>query len=194
MLMEEVLAFLFRKAREEKMILVLDEYPYVRDVVAGLDSILQSLIDSEKDTSFLKLILCGSSIEVMKSLLDVGNPLYGQVDVTIHLKAMDYYDSALFYPTFSDEDNVRLYRVFGGIPYYNRLIDPTRSVTENIIGLVTAPDARLENEGGMYLKSQRSPTPTKCLRRWRKGFPDSATFFPSLMCPVGRRWLMSWIN
>jgi AAA+ ATPase superfamily predicted ATPase len=82
---------LFRKAREEKMILVLDEYPYVRDVVAGLDSILQSLIDSEKDTSFLKLILCGSSIEVMKSLLDVGNPLYGQVDVTIHLKAMDYY-------------------------------------------------------------------------------------------------------
>jgi AAA+ ATPase superfamily predicted ATPase len=42
----------------------------------------------------LKLILCGSSIEVMQSLLEVGNPLYGRVDVTIHLKAMDYYDSA----------------------------------------------------------------------------------------------------
>jgi AAA+ ATPase superfamily predicted ATPase len=154
--MEEVLTFLFRKARQEKMILVLDEYPYVRNVVVGLDSILQSLIDSEKDASHMKLVLCGSSIEVMKSLLDVENPLYGRVDVTINLKAMDYYDAALFYPTFSEEDKVRLYSVFGGIPYYNRLIDPARSVTENIINLATAPDARLENEVGMYLRSEIS--------------------------------------
>lgn len=36
---------------------------------------------------------------------------------------MDYYESALFYDTFSNEDKVRLYSVFGGIPYYNRLVD-----------------------------------------------------------------------
>ena len=48
---------------------------------------------------------------------------------------MDYYESALFYPTFSDEDKVRLYSVFGGIPYYNRPINSQLSVRENIIEL-----------------------------------------------------------
>ena len=69
---------------------------------------------------------------------------------------MDYYESALFYPSFSNEDKVRLYSVFGGIPYYNRLIDPSLSVHENIIELVSAPGSRLENEVPLYLKSEIS--------------------------------------
>ena len=92
----------------------------------------------------------------MKSLLLRENPLYGRVDRTIDLKPMDYYESALFYPTFSDEDKVRLYSVFGGIPYYNRLINSRLSVRENIIELIASPDARLENEVSMYLKSEIS--------------------------------------
>lgn len=67
---------------------------------------------------------------------------------------MDYFDSSLFYPTFSNEDKVRLYCVFGGIPYYNRLIDPGKSVRDNIIDLVASPGARLENEVMMYLRSE----------------------------------------
>lgn len=37
---EEVLEFLFRQSKKEKMILVLDEYSYLRDRVDGMDSIL----------------------------------------------------------------------------------------------------------------------------------------------------------
>jgi AAA+ ATPase superfamily predicted ATPase len=69
---------------------------------------------------------------------------------------MDYYESALFYDTFSNEDKVRLYSVFGGIPYYNRLIDKNKSVKENIIELIASPGARLENEVSMYLNSEIS--------------------------------------
>lgn len=71
---EELLQFLFKKAGEEKLILVLDEYPYLRDAVAGLDSIVQSIIDHNRDHSGIKFILCGSFIDTMKSLLDSGNP------------------------------------------------------------------------------------------------------------------------
>jgi hypothetical protein len=67
---------------------------------------------------------------------------------------MDYFDSAAFYPEFSDEDKVRLYSVFGGIPYYNRLIDGEKSVRENIIELIASPGARLENEVSMNLKAE----------------------------------------
>jgi hypothetical protein len=92
----------------------------------------------------------------MKSLLARENPLYGRVDLTIDLKPMDYYESAMFYPDFSAEDKVRLYSVFGGIPYFNRLIDASLSVKENIQELISAPGARLENEVSMYLKSEIS--------------------------------------
>ena len=153
---EEVLRYLFEQSKNEKMILVLDEYSYLKDVVKGIDSILQSLIDEYKDVSSLKLILCGSYVDIMKSLVYVHNPLYGRITQTIDLKPMDYYESSLFYPEFSNEDKVKLYSVFGGIPYYNRLIDSNKTVKQNIIDLIASPGARLELEVSMYLKTEIS--------------------------------------
>ena len=151
---EGLLRFLFEKARGEGFVLVLDEYPYLRNTVKGLDSILQNMIDRYRDTSKVKFIICGSHIDIMKSLLDSQNPLYGRIDRTVDLKPMDYYESALFYEGFSLEDRVRLFSVFGGIPHYNRLIDPSLSVRENVINLIASTGSRLENEVSMYLRSQ----------------------------------------
>lgn len=151
---EELLDFLFGKALEKHLVIVLDEYPYLRKSMKGLDSVLQSLLDKYRSTSKASLILCGSYVEVMKSLLEESNPLYGRVDLAINLKPMDYYDSALFYPNFSAEDKVRLFSVFGGIPHYNRLINQSLTVRENVIDLVAEPGARLENEVSMYLSSE----------------------------------------
>ncbi len=154
--MEELLNFLFEKSSKSPFVLVFDEYPYLRGNVKGLDSILQSVIDKHKDTSGIKFIICGSYVDTMKELLAKQNPLYGRIDLTINLKPMDYYESAFFYDSFSEEDKVKLYSVFGGIPYYNRLIDKNKSVKENIINLIASPGARLENEVSMYLNSEIS--------------------------------------
>ena len=153
---DSLLDFIFKISEKEKITLVLDEYPYLRESVKGLDSILQALIDKYRDTSKLKLVILGSYVEVMRSLLEHANPLYGRVDLTIDLKQMDYYESSLFYPAFSNEDKVRIYSVFGGIPYYNRLIDDSKSVKENIIELIASSGARLENEVSLYLNSEIS--------------------------------------
>lgn len=153
---EALLNFIFKKSEEKTIILVFDEYPYLRENVKGLDSIVQSLIDKYKDSSHMKFIICGSYVDTMKELLAKQNPLYGRIDLTIDLKPMDYYESALFYEGFSNEDKVRLYSVFGGIPYYNRLVEADKSVRENIINLIASPGARLENEVSMYLNSEIS--------------------------------------
>ncbi len=153
---ESSLGFLYRHAVEKELIVVIDEYPYIRKVIEGLDSIIQSLIDNNKSSSKLKLILCGSYVETMKSLLSEENPLFGRFDLVMNLKAMDYYESALFYKDFSDEDKVRLYSVFGGIPYYNRRIDSSKTVKQNIIDLIASTDSRFENEVQMHLKSEIS--------------------------------------
>lgn len=152
----DLLEFLFDQARDRGVTLVLDEYPYLRDAVKGLDSILQTSIDTHREDSRLAIVLCGSYVEVMRSLVEHENPLYGRVDLTLELKPMDYHDAAKFYPSFSPEDKVRLYSVFGGIPYYNRLVRQSEGVRENIIELVTEPGARLENEVPSYLGAEIS--------------------------------------
>lgn len=153
---EAALRFVFDRATGEKIVLAIDEYPYLRDVVKGMDSILQVLLDEYRDRSHLSLILCGSYVEVMKSLLERDNPLYGRIDLKINLQPMDYYESAQFYPERSCEDKVRLFSVFGGIPYYNRLIDKNASVRENLIHLILEPNARLEDEVPSHLLSEIS--------------------------------------
>ena len=132
--MEEVFEFLFSYTKDKTMVFVLDEYPYLRSCMKGLDSILQTVIDKHLHTSHLKLIFT--------RILDI--------------KPMDYYDSSLFYPSFSNEDKVALYSVFGGIPYYNRLIDESLSVRENIIDLIASQNGLLLNEVPMYLKNEIS--------------------------------------
>lgn len=153
---EEILEYILKTSNNVNKVLVLDEYSYLRDKVDGMDSILQALIDKYKDVSKLKLIICGSYVDIMQSLIYSHNPLYGRFSKIIDLKQMDYFDSAKFYTDFSHEDKVRLYSVFGGIPYYNRLIDVNKTVRENIIDLIASPGARLELEVSMYLKSEIS--------------------------------------
>ena len=153
---EPLIDYIFSLSTDENLILVLDEYPYLRENVKGLDSILQSLVDKYRDNTKLKLVILGSYVDIMKSLIEHSNPLFGRVDLVIDLKQMDYYESALFYPAFSAEDKVRIYSVFGGIPYFNRLINDKKSVRDNIIDLIASPGARLENEVSMYLNAEIS--------------------------------------
>lgn len=151
---EKVLDYLFKLAIKEEIILVLDEYPYLREVVKGIDSIIQNLIDENRKKSRLKLILCGSYIDTMKSLVEHANPLYGRFDYILELKPMNYYESQLFYANYTLEEKVKIYSVFGGIPYYNRLIDTKKTVEENIIDLIASDGARLENEISSFLFGQ----------------------------------------
>lgn len=173
------------------MILVLDEYPYIRELVSGMDSILQALIDKYRDKSKLSLIILGSYVDVMRSLLEHSNPLYGRVDLTINLRQMDYYESSLFYPKYSEEDRVRIYSVFGGIPYYNRLVDDSKSVKENIIELIASPGARLENEVSMYLNSEISKivNVNEVFEALAKGITNIVTYYHNLMSLADQR---SW--
>lgn len=142
----DCLKYLFELGIKQKIIIAIDEYPYLREKLVGADSIIQNLIDEYVNVSKAKLILSGSYIEIMKSLLFESNPLYNRFNAIINLKQMDYYDSSKFYPNYSNEDKVRIYSVFGGVPYYNKFIDDRISVEENIINLIASPNARFVDE------------------------------------------------
>ena len=150
----ETLKFVFEYSINNKVCLVIDEYPYLREIIDGCDSIIQSLIDEYLNKANLKLFLLGSSISVMEDVLSHNSPLYGRFTQTILLKEMDYYDSSLFYPSFSPEDKVALYSVFGGVPFYNAQINEKESVRENIIRLISGSFASLKEFIETYIKSE----------------------------------------
>ena len=56
---ESLLEYIFELSEKEKLILVLDEYPYLRESVKGLDSIVQSVVDKYRECSKCKLIILG---------------------------------------------------------------------------------------------------------------------------------------
>ena len=63
---ESLLNYIFELSTKEKMVLVLDEYPYLRESVKGMDSILQAVLDKYRKDSKLTLIILGSYVEVMR--------------------------------------------------------------------------------------------------------------------------------
>ena len=153
---EALLDSLAQFAVTTPFILVLDEYPYLRDLIDGCDSILQGFVDRWKGRTQLKLVLCGSYIDVMKGVIEHQSPLYGRAGFVLEVKPLDYFEASSFYPEAPLAQRVGFYSLFGGIPYYNELIDPTLSVRENVLALLEAEAAVLSNEIGMFLRAELS--------------------------------------
>jgi AAA+ ATPase superfamily predicted ATPase len=64
-------------ATHERLVLVIDEYPYLANSVRGMSSILQAQIDMLFKNSKLFLILCGSSMSFMENqVLGYQSPLF----------------------------------------------------------------------------------------------------------------------
>lgn len=140
----DVLQLIFRLSENVPVLLILDEYCYLKDR-DGIDSYLQSLIDHHLDFN-LKIVLSGSIVDVMEHLLDADHPLHGRFLYKICLQAFDYYDSSLFYPKVSLEDKIKYYSVLGGIPYYLSMIDVEKTFEENLEYLFLSSYAPITNE------------------------------------------------
>ena len=79
---------------KERLILVIDEYPYLAKSYPAISSVLQKYIDSKWKGTELFLILSGSSMSFMENqVLGYESPLYGRQTAQMKLKKMDYYDS-----------------------------------------------------------------------------------------------------
>ena len=139
----------------DKLVLIIDEYPYAATANKSLNSILQHVIDNElKDTNIF-LILCGSSMSFMENeVLGEKSPLFGRRTGQLKVNPLDYYDSAKFYPNVSNEDKVKYYACVGGTPYYLSLIDEKLSFEENIKELYFDINGYLNNEGVLLMKQE----------------------------------------
>lgn len=152
---QAALEYVFKLAESERIILAIDEYPYVARSSKSLASTLQLLIDKYKDTSKLMLILCGSSMSYMEDhVLAYKAPLYGRRTAQMKLLPFDFEETCRYLKNLSDEDKALIYGVVGGTPQYLLQMDDKLSVEDNIKNTYLNPLSFLYEEPTNLLKQE----------------------------------------
>ena len=131
----------------EKLVLVIDEFPYMVKGDKSIPSILQVLWDEKLRYSNLMIILCGSSISFMEDeLLAAKNPLYGRMTGIYKMLPLPFSDVIQFFPDYSDEDKLTVYSILGGIPHYLKQFNNQLSLEENVKHFILTKGTVLFNE------------------------------------------------
>lgn len=119
--------------REQKRLIIIDEFPYMCNANKSIPSVLQNLWDSHLKNENVMIVLCGSSMSfIEKEILSKKNPLYGRATGIYKMEEMGFYDAVKFFPNYSDRDKVIAYSILGGIPHYLSQWEPELSVEQNI--------------------------------------------------------------
>ncbi len=136
---EDLFHALAQAAQTERLVVVLDEFPYLVTAHPPLATILQRVWDQTLKNSQIMLILCGSYIGMMEeTVLGYQAPLYGRRTAQYLLEPLQFKDARLFYPSFPLEDQVRAYAVYGGTPAYLHTIQSQQALKDNVLdGILT---------------------------------------------------------
>ena len=152
---QAALEYVFKLAEKKRLILAIDEYPYVARSSKSLASTLQLLIDKYKDTSQLMLILCGSSMSYMEDeVLAYKSPLYGRRTAQMKIQPFSFEETCRCFKNFSDEDKALAYGIVGGTPQYLLQIDDRLSIEDNIKNTYLNPISFLYEEPTNLLKQE----------------------------------------
>lgn len=152
----EVLLRSLNREIDRRIVVCLDEFPYLVKSCPSLPSVIQKLLN-EKRLKY-DLILSGSSQQMMQGfVLDSAEPLYGLADEAFRLRPIPpgFTTQAL---GCSAEEAVREYSIWGGIPRYWELRNDYKSMDEAISTLLLHPDGILYEEPMRLLRDEMRDT------------------------------------
>jgi uncharacterized protein len=146
---------LLEKTKNEKVVLVIDEFQYLGKSNPAFPSIFQKIWDTLLKEENIMVVLSGSLISLMESqTLGYNSPLYGRRTGQIKLKQIAFLSYGEFYPKKSYEDLIEYYSVTGGVPKYIELfyedLDIYSAIDKNILSkqsfLYDEPNFLLQRE------------------------------------------------
>jgi hypothetical protein len=121
---DEALAFLFGLETAGPGAFVIDEFPYLVKASPQLPSLLKRELDargpSQRTGSRARLLICGSAMSVMGSLLAGNAPLRGRAGLELIIQPFGYADTARFWDITDPRLAVLLHSIVGGTPAYRR--------------------------------------------------------------------------
>lgn len=152
--------YLYEKAKEERIVVVIDEFSMLIERFRGLPSVLQDHWDNRLRFSKLFLILCGSSIGMMETeVLGYRSPLYGRRTGQWKVEPLNFFELVELFPNYSTEEIVKVYSALDAIPGYLVKFDPILRVEKNIEERIFRKGEFLNLEPEFLLKEElRDPS------------------------------------
>jgi len=148
--------FLEWKTSSEKVVIILDEFPYLIEVDKGIVSVFQKIWDTYlSKRSDIMLVLCGSSVGMMETeVLSYKSPLYGRRTGQWKVTELKLPYIREFVPSYSFTEVIYIYGALGGVPAYLCKLSPELSVFENIQKLFLRKGAELYEEAENLLRQE----------------------------------------
>lgn len=152
---DDALDEITRLAKKQRLVFVIDEYPYLAKAEASISSRLQHTIDHAWQDGQLYFILCGSSMSFMEQqVLGYESPLYGRRTAQFKIESLTYREITAFYPQLSVEDQALLYGITDGIPHYINKLEVESDMDAAILQNLLNPSAYLFEEPQNLLKQE----------------------------------------
>jgi AAA+ ATPase superfamily predicted ATPase len=149
------LGFAAERAGPERLIVVLDEFPYLCEANPGLPSLLQRFWDQRGKRSSLMLVLCGSQVSFMeKEVLAERSPLFGRRTGQRRLEPLSPALALGFFPRWKLDRALTAYGILGGMPAYLRRFEEGATLEENLLREVLRPEGFLFDEVQFLLHTE----------------------------------------
>jgi AAA+ ATPase superfamily predicted ATPase len=148
---------LLRAARDDKLLAVIDEFPWLlpsTEAAAEAElSAIQAVFEEERDRSQLKLILCGSLVAQMEALQGERSPLHGRL-IPLQLQPMRYADASRFMGHLDPLSRFERFAVAGGMPRYLSTLAGGRSLRDVVCRQVLDRNAPLWDEARVVIEQE----------------------------------------
>ncbi|MEM7305409.1 MAG: ATP-binding protein [Planctomycetota bacterium] len=151
------LGYAAERAGDERVVVVLDEFPYLCEANKGLPSLLQRFWDQRGKSSSLMLVLCGSQMSFMeREVLAERSPLFGRRTGQRRLLPLAPSEALAFFPSWPMRDRVLAYGILGGMPAYLKRFDGDDELSANLAREMLRPEGYLFDEVQFLLRSELS--------------------------------------
>ena len=153
--LDSALSAITELSKKERLVFVIDEYPYLAKADASISSRLQHIIDHEWEKGNLFLILCGSSMSFMENqVLGYESPLYGRRTGQMKIQALTYKEITAFNPHLNPEQQALVYGITGGIPHYINKLNVQEDIDEALLENLFNTSSYLYEEPENLLKQE----------------------------------------
>jgi uncharacterized protein len=141
-------------ARDQHLILIIDEFPYATEAEPALTSLLQNAWDHEFKTTQTLLVIAGSQVGMMVDMLGYRAPLYGRSTAQLALKPLPFRTLTHFYPHYTAEQRVAVYAILGGIPAYLEKFSDGVTLATNVRDVILSPLSIFQQEPFFLLQDE----------------------------------------